>query len=236
MNQLSKFRLKTISEMQHKLLNDRAFFDRLLMYLTVNVTEMFRDPSFFKALREVVMPELKKQPVIKIWLAGCSSGEEAYSLAILLKEERVDRNVMIYATDANEVVLRKAKEGVFPIDKMKDFTRNYINAGGLESFADYYTAKYDYAIIDNSLKKNIVFSDHNMATDSVFGEMDLILCRNVLIYFNKELQGRVFKLFWESLHPRGFLCLGTKETLRFSTYSHDFKAVVEGEKIYRIRI
>ena len=236
LNKFSMSGLKTISEMQNKLLNNRGFFDRLLDDLTVNVTEMFRDPSFFRVFREVILPDLKKQSVIKIWHAGCSSGEEVYSVAILLKEEGFsDKNVMIYATDADELVLRKAKNGVFPIDKMKDFTRNYINAGGVASFADYYTAKYDYAIIDNSLKKNIVFSEHNLATDNVFGEMDLILCRNVLIYFNKELQDRVFGLFKDSLHPGGLLCLGSKETVRFSTYSDDFENVVEDEKIYRMK-
>lgn len=232
-HRLSLSNLETISEMQHKLLDDKEFFATLLLDLTVNVTEMFRDPFFFKTIRENVIPELKSLPFIKVWLAGCSSGEEVYSIAILLKEEGLGQNALIYATDVNELIINKAKKGVFPIDKMKDYTRNYKNSGGLASFANYYTAKYDYVIMDNSLKKNIVFSDHNLVTDAVFGEMDLILCRNVLIYFNKELQDRVFRLFYESLHPRGFLCLGSKETIRFSTCSDDLEDVAGDQKIYR---
>lgn len=230
---LSQSNLQTISEMQHKLLYDKEFFETLLLDLTINVTEMFRDPSFFKTLREIVIPALKKLPFIKVWHAGCASGEEVYSTAILLKEEGLYKTSLIYATDANEVVLDKAKTGVFAIDKMKDYTHNYRKAGGLTSFADYYTARYDHAIMDNSLKKNIVFSNHNLVTDSVFGEMDLIICRNVLIYFNRDLQERVFGLFWESLRPGGFLCLGSKETIRFSSYSDDFENVAESERIYR---
>jgi len=230
---LSQSNLKTISEMQHKLLNDKKFFDTLLLDLTINVTEMFRDPSFFKALREIVISELKKQPFIKVWHAGCSSGEEIYSTAILLKENGMYESSLIYATDTNEMVLDKAKSGIFPIEKMKDFTVNYRKAGGLASFADYYTARYDNAIMDNSLKKNIVFSNHNLVTDSVFGEMDLIMCRNVLIYFNRELQDRVFRLFMDSLRPGGFLCLGSKETIRFSSFSENFENVIEKERVYR---
>ena len=230
---LTQSNLKTISEMQHKLLNDKEFFDTLLLDLTINVTEMFRDPSFFKALREIVIYELKKQPFIKVWHAGCSSGEEIYSTAILLKENGMYESSLIYATDTNEMVLDKAKSGIFPIEKMKDFTVNYRKAGGIASFADYYTARYDNAIMDNSLKKNIVFSNHNLVTDSVFGEMDLIMCRNVLIYFNRELQDRVFRLFMDSLRPGGFLCLGSKETVRFSSLSENFENVIEKERVYR---
>ena len=230
---LSQSNLETISEMQHKLLNDKEFFDTLLLDLTINVTEMFRDPSFFKALREIVISELKKQPFIKVWHAGCSSGEEIYSTAILLKENGMYESSLIYATDTNEMVLDKAKSGIFPIEKMKDFTVNYRKAGGIASFADYYTARYDNAIMDNSLKKNIVFSNHNLVTASVFGEMDLIMCRNVLIYFNRELQDRVFRLFMDSLRPGGFLCLGSKETVRFSSLSGNFENVIEKERVYR---
>lgn len=230
---LSQSNFKTISEMQHKLLYDSKFFATLLSDLTINVTEMFRDPSFFKALREIVIPELKKQPFVKVWHAGCSSGEEVYSTAILLKEEGLYKTSLIYATDADDVVLDKAKSGVFAIDRMKDYTLNYRKSGGLASFADYYTARYDNAIMDNSLKKNIVFSNHNLVTDGVFGEMDMIICRNVFIYFNRDLQDRVFRLFSESLHPGGFLCLGTKETIRFSSFSGDFENVADHEKIYR---
>ncbi len=232
-HRLTQSNLNTISEMQHKLLYDKQFFTALLLDLTINVTEMFRDPSFFKTIRKAVIPELKKQPFIKVWHAGCSSGEEVYSTAILLKEEGLYESSLIYATDANDAVLDNAKSGIFPIDKMKDYTVNYKKSGGLASFADYYTARYDNAIMDNSLKKNIVFSNHNLVTDGVFGEMDMIMCRNVLIYFNRELQDRVFRLFMDSLRLGTFLCLGSKETIRFSSYSDNFENVAGNERIYR---
>ena len=233
LGRLSKSKLSTISEMQHKLLHDPVFFEKLLLDLTVNVSEMFRDPLFFKAVRETVAPELKKLPFTKVWHAGCSTGEEVYSMAILLREEGILDASTIYATDVNEAVLADAKKGVFPIEKMKDYTRNYKMAGGLASFADYYTARYDHVIMDRGLKKNIVFSDHNLVTDGVFGEMDLIICRNVLIYFNRDLQDRVFGLFTESLRAGGFLCLGSKETIMFSKYANSFESVFKREKIYR---
>ena len=233
LGRLSKSKLSTISEMQHKLLHDPVFFEKLLLDLTVNVSEMFRDPLFFKAVRETVVPELKKRPLIKVWHAGCSTGEEVYSMAILLREEGILDASTIYATDVNEAVLADAKKGVFPIEKMKDYTRNYKMAGGLASFADYYTARYDHTIMDRGLNKNIVFSDHNLVTDGVFGEIDLIVCRNVLIYFNRELQDRVFGLFSESLEKGGFLCLGSKESMMFSKYADRFESVINKEKIYR---
>jgi chemotaxis protein methyltransferase CheR len=225
--------LKTISEMLHKMLYDKEFFETLLLDLTVNVTEMFRDPSMFMTIRKVLIPEMTKYPFIKIWHAGCSSGEEVYSMAILLEEEGISEKTRIYATDSNEAALEKAKEGIFPIDKMKDYTRNYREAGGLTSFVDYYSARSDRVIMNRSLKKNISFADHNLVTDSVFGEMNLIMCRNVLIYFNRELQDRVIELFFESLCSGGFLCLGSKETIRFSKYSDSFEDVVKNQKIYR---
>lgn len=227
--------LDTVAHMIHKLLYDKAFFDTLLLALTVNVTEMFRDPPFFKILRDTVLPHLETHPFIKVWNAGCSTGEEVYSTAILLGEEGLGEHARIYATDANESVLAKAREGVFHIDRMKEYTRNYSKAGGLASFSDYYTARYDLAIMHKALKKNIVFSHHNLVTDSVFGEMNLIICRNVLIYFNTDLQERVFELFYQSLTPGGFLCLGSKETVRFSKYSDHFENVVPNEKIYKKR-
>jgi chemotaxis protein methyltransferase CheR len=233
LHRLYRSGLKTIPEMLHRLLYDMQFFETLLLDLTINVTEMFRDPFFFKTLREIVIPGLEKQPFIKVWHAGCSTGEEVYSVAILLKEARLGKNARIYATDVNEAILDSAKKGVFPLNRMKDYACNYRKAGGLASFADYYTARYDHAIVDNSLKQNIVFSDHNLVTDGVFGEIDLIICRNVLIYFNRELQDRVFRLFWESLSPGGFLCLGSKETIQFSAYSDDFEKVTKNERIYR---
>ena len=233
LGRLSKSELSTISEMQHKLLYEPVFFEKLLLDLTVNVSEMFRDPLFFKAVRETVAPELRKLPFTKVWHAGCSRGEEVYSMAILLREEEILRTSTIYATDVNEAVLAEAKKGVFPIEKMKDYTRNYKMTGGRASFADYYTARYDHVIMDRGLKKNIVFSDHNLVTDGVFGEIDLIICRNVLIYFNRELQDRVFGLFSESLRTGGFLCLGSKETTMFSKHANHFESIAAKEKIYR---
>lgn len=225
--------LNSISEMQHKLLHDTAFFETMLLDFSINVTEMFRDPSFYHALRKEMAPILKTYPFIKIWNAGCSSGEEVYSMAILLKEEAIYQRAQIYATDFNEAILSKAKEGIFPIDCMKKYTSNYIKAGGKKSFSDYYTAKYDSAIMERGLKANVVFADHNLATDGVFGEMNLIMCRNVLIYFDKKLQNRVLRLFRDSLCRGGFLCLGSKESIRFSECADDFEDVAKGKVIYR---
>ncbi len=225
--------LKSLSEMQHKLLYDSAFFETILLDFSINVTEMFRDPSFYLALRKEVIPVLKTYPFIKVWNAGCSSGEEVYSMAILLNEESLYARTQIYATDYNEFILNKARDGIFPIDCMKKYTSNYIKAGGKKSFSDYYTAKYDSAIMEKSLKAKVVFADHNLVTDRVFGEMNLIMCRNVLIYFDKKLQNRVLKLFHESLCHGGFLCLGSKESLRFSECADDFENVVKGEVIYK---
>lgn len=233
MNVLSSSGLNTISEMQHKLLYDKEFFETMLLNLSVNVTEMYRDPSFYSTLRKEIIPQLRSRPFIKIWHAGCATGEEVYSMAILLKEENLYEKSWIYATDFNEQVLKKAREGIYPIDMLKKYSSNYLNAGGAASLADYYTARYDFVIMENALKRNIVFSDHNLVTDGVFAEMDLILCRNVLIYFDTKLQNHVFKLFRDSLSDEGFLCLGSKETVKFSEYSDDFEDVVSGEKIYR---
>ncbi|MCP5005309.1 MAG: protein-glutamate O-methyltransferase CheR [Planctomycetes bacterium] len=227
-----KYRLKKYSDLQDALLHDKVFFNKMFLDMTINVTEMFRNPIFFKIFRNCVVPELKKQPFVKIWHAGCSTGEEVYSMAILLEEEACHR-FRIYATDMNEEVILKAKEGVFPIAEMKAYTHNYREAGGKTSFADYYTARYDFAIMDKALRQNIVFFYHNLVNDGVFGEMDLIVCRNVLIYHNKELQNRVFNLFSESLRDGGYLCLGPKESVRFSTCSDKFADIVRDEKIYR---
>ena len=236
LHRLSLSGLKTISEMLHRILNDEEFFSTLLLDLSINVTEMFREPDFFKAVKEKIVPGLKILPFIKVWHAGCSTGEEVYSLAIVMKEEGLYDKTQIYATDFNEKAIEKAKEGIYPIDRMKEYTENYRKAGGLASFADYYTARYDNAIMETSLEKNIVFSDHNLATDGVFGEMNLILCRNVLIYFNRKLQDRAIKLFADSLCDGGFLCLGSKESIRFSKYSDDFEDVAMGERIYRKKL
>ncbi len=232
LHRLSLSNLKTISDMQHGLLNDKEFFETLLQDLSINVTEMFRDPIFYRAIRKKIIPVIKDRPFVKIWHAGCASGEEVYSMAILLKEEGMYEKVRIYATDFNEEIINKAKKGIYPIDRVKEYTFNYQKAGGTASFADYYTARYDFAVMDSSLKKNIVFSDHNLVTDSVFGEMDVIVCRNVLIYFSRELQNRVFRLFRDSLFPVGFLCLGSKESVRLSECSDEFEDFVKKEKIY----
>ena len=227
--------LSSISEMQHRVLRDVEFFETLLRDLSINVTEMFRDPSFYKSLRVEVIPFLKTYPFVKIWHAGCSTGEEVYSMAIVLQEEGLYKRTQLYATDFNDVVLQKAKEGIYPVENVKEYTLNYQKSGGKDSFVNYYTAKHDHIILNRSLKTNIVFANHNLVTDGVFGEMNLILCRNVLIYFTKELQNRVFKLFYDSLCHHGILCLGSKESLRFSGYADRFEGIVEDEKIYRKR-
>lgn len=222
LNRLTRSNLESVSCMQHKVLNDESFFQTLLLDFSLNVTEMFRDPKFFIAMREQVIPLLKTYPFYKIWHAGCSTGEEVYSMSILLKEEKLLDRCLIYATDFNQSVLEKAAEGIFPVENMKGYSINYKNAGGLNSFSDYFTVKYDAAMLDKSLKSKIVFADHNLVTDGVFGEMNVIVCRNVLIYFNRELQNKVLGLFYESLVPGGILCLGTKESLAFSPYNDKF--------------
>jgi chemotaxis protein methyltransferase CheR len=221
-----------ISEMQHRVLNDEKLLEKLLLDLSINTTEMFRDPLFYRALRTEIFPLLKPYSSIKIWHAGCSTGEEVYSTAILMKEEGLYDRATIYATDFNEVVLKKAKEGIFPIDTMKKFTSNYQDAGGREEFSGYYISKGRSVIMNGALKENIVFADHNLVTDSVFGEMNLIMCRNVFIYFNNKLQDHVIRLFRDSLAQRGILCLGSRETIDFSKYAGSFRALVKEEKIY----
>jgi chemotaxis protein methyltransferase CheR len=223
----------TLTDMQREILYDHNFFHVLLQDLSINVTEMFRDSSFYKAVREVILPALAEHEVIKIWHAGCSSGEEVYSIAILLQELDLYGKSRIYATDFDETTLNKAKEGVYPADLLQTYIKSYRDSGGIESFADYYSARYELVLMNKSLKKNIVFSNHNLVTDGVFGEMNLIFCRNVLIYFRRELQDRVFKLFRNSLCTGGILCLGTKETVRLSQYSDSFTDVMKKEKIYQ---
>ncbi|OOM82084.1 chemotaxis protein methyltransferase [Clostridium puniceum] len=233
LRRLSKVGLNSISEMQYKLLYDKEFFKALLSDFSINVTEMFRDPSFYKEFRKNVVPILKTYPFIRIWHAGCSTGEEVYSMAILLKEEGLYERAQIYATDFNTTVLQKAKDGIYGIDNIQDYTYNYQKAGGIASFADYYTAKYDSVIIDQSLKKKITFAEHNLVTDGVFGEMHVIICRNVLIYFNKKLQNDVINLFFDSLSSGCFLCLGSKESITFSSSRDKFEVLSDSEKIYR---
>ncbi|KMM80551.1 CheR family methyltransferase [Pseudomonas deceptionensis] len=224
---------KTISALQERILHDPTAFMQLLQYLTIPVSEMFRDPEHFLAIRQEVVPILKTYPSLKIWIAGCSTGEEVYSMAILLREEGLLDRTIIYATDINPRSLEKAKQGIFSLENIRAYTHNYQKSGGQRSFADYYTAAYDYAIFDKTLRENVTFADHSLATDSVFSETNLISCRNVLIYFNKSLQNRAFGLFHESLCHRGFLMLGSKETLDFSDYSKQFTPLLKQERIYR---
>lgn len=208
---------------------------RLLRDLSINVTEMFRDPDFYVTLREHVMPVLKTWSYLKIWHAGCSTGEEVYSMAILLQEEGLQERVQIYATDFNEFALEHARQGIYPAEQMKKFAQNYQRTRPKAAFADYYTAQYDSAIMAASLKKNIVWANHNLVTDQVFAETQLVVCRNVLIYFNARLQNRVLGLFHASLANGGFLALGKKESVHFSAYATAFQEVQKGQKVYRKR-
>lgn len=223
----------TISEMIHRVLTEPPFFETLLKDLSINVTDMFRDPSFYRAVREEVVPHLQTYPFIKIWHAGCATGEEVYSTSILFQEEGLKDRTQVYATDFSAPILDQAMQGIYPMDRIRHYTENYQESGGKNSFADYYTAMYDSVVIDTFLRKKVLFSLHNLVTDGVFGEMNIIFCRNVLIYFNRELQDRVIKLFLDSLCPGGILCLGSKESLAFSTHAESFTAVVQKEKIYR---
>ena len=222
-----------ISELQARVLHDPDAFMQLLQYLTIPTSEMFRDPSYFLALREQVIPHLHTYPSLKIWIAGCSTGEEVYSMAIMLKEEGLLERSIIYATDINPQSLDKAKKGVFSLERMRAYTASYQQAGGKRAFSDYYTAAYDHALFDRSLVENVSFADHSLATDSVFSETQLVCCRNVLIYFNRKLQERALGLFHESLCHRGFLGLGSKETIDFSAYASSFEALVRLDRIYR---
>jgi chemotaxis protein methyltransferase CheR len=226
-------RLTTISALQARVLHDPAALDRMLLDLSVNVTAMFRDPGFYKQFRKIVVPMLRTYPFIRLWHAGCSTGEEVYSMAILLQEEGLLDRARIYATDINEVVLRHARSGIFPLNRMQEYTENYIKAGGTRSFSEYYTAKYDGALFNTSLTKNIVFSQHNLVTDQSFSEFNVILCRNVLIYFDRTLQHRVQKLFYDSLVHFGILGLGSKESLRFSEVEDCYERLDNREKLYK---
>jgi chemotaxis protein methyltransferase CheR len=230
---LTQFGCPTISSLQARVLHDPAAFLQLLQYLTIPVSEMFRDPDFFLALRQHVVPHLHTYASIKVWIAGCSTGEEVYSLAILLQEEGLLERTLIYATDINPASLDKARQGIFPLRSISGHTANYQKAGGKRTFSDYYTAAYSAAIFDRSLTENVTFADHSLATDSVFSETQLVLCRNVLIYFKKNLQDRAFGLFHDSLGHRGFLGLGSKESIDFSVYAHRFEPLVRAERIFR---
>ena len=233
MNRMAMSGLADISQMQSKVLKDELFASELLQDLSITVTEMFRDPGFYRSLRENVLPILKTYPFIKIWHAGCASGEEAYSMAIIMQEEGLYDRTTIYATDFNQQVLNKAKEGIFSNSMMKEYTANYQLSGGKESFSSYYTSNYDNVIMNQSLKKNIVWANHNLVTDSVFAEVHLILCRNVLIYFDKNLQNKVQKLFYNSLINGGILCLGSKESLRFTDFYEAYTELDKKQRIFK---
>ncbi len=230
---MAQFNCERLSDLQDSLLRDAAVFARMLQYFTVQVSEFFRDPPYFKALREHVVPVLRTYPSIKLWVAGCSSGEEVWSLAIVLAEEGLLERSVIYATDINPEALHKAESGVYALDRMAQFSANYHASGGPGSLSDHFVSGYGGAAFDRRLKKNIVFADHSLATDSVFSEVHLVSCRNVLIYFNASLQDRAIGLFRDALVHRGFLGLGSKETLQFGAHARAFEPVVMPQRIYR---
>jgi len=226
--------LKRFTELLDLLLHDQRAFDGFLKHMSITVTEMFRDPLFYKAVREQVIPVLKTFPFVKIWHAGCATGEEVYSMAILLHEEDFLDRARIYATDFNKHSLDVAEKGIYPARHMEAYAENYRASGGKRDFADYYSAGYGLAKVKDFLQERVTFSYHNLVTDGVFGEMNLISCRNVLIYFDKILQERVFTLFADSLRYGGFLCLGAKETLNFSGVKKLFDPLEGRQKIYKM--
>jgi chemotaxis protein methyltransferase CheR len=226
-------KVNTVSALQNKILHDPACLDRFLLGLSVHATAMFRDPSFYLTFRKKVVPLLRTYPTVQIWIAGCSTGEEVYSLAILLEEEKIYSKCRIYATDISGAVLRKARDGIFPLAAMRDYTTNYHQAGGGNEFSDYYTAQYDSVIFTPSLRSNVVFSEHNLATDGSFNEFQVILCRNVMIYFNKELQARVHNLLYDSLSMFGVFGLGNKESLKFTPRASAYRHLNDTDKLFR---
>jgi chemotaxis protein methyltransferase CheR len=226
-------KIETVSAFQDRVLHDAACMERLLLGLSVHVTSMFRDPSFYATFRRKVVPVLKTYPTVRVWHAGCSTGEEVYSMAILLQEEGLYRKCVIYATDISREVLRRAREGIFPLASMQEYTTNYVKAGGKHEFSDYYTADYDNVIFQPSLKTNVVFAEHNLATDGSFNEFHVILCRNVMIYFNRALQDRVQELIYGSLSTFGVLGLGNKETLKTTPRESFYEKLDPRDKLYR---
>ena len=225
--------LTSVTALQERVLHDSAVMERLLLDLSINVTAMYRDPSFYAAFRERVVPLLRTYPFVRVWNAGCSTGEEVYSLAILLAEEDLYDKTRIYATDINESVLERARAGIFPLDKMREYTQNYIAAGGKRSFSEYYVANYEAATFSRSLVDNVVFAQHNLVSDQSFNEFHVVMCRNVMIYFDKPLQDRVHRLFYDSLATFGVLALGHKETIRFSPYEERYEELDSEERLYR---
>jgi chemotaxis protein methyltransferase CheR len=225
--------LTTLSALQDRVLHDPACMERLLLDLSINVTSMFRDPTFYVAFREKVVPLLRTYPFTRIWVAGCSTGEEVYSLAILLHEEGVADRARLYATDINESVLDRARAGVFPLDKMREYTQNYIRSGGQRAFSEYYLAKYDGAQFQRSLVENVVFAQHNLVSDRSFNEFNVIVCRNVMIYFDRTLQDHVHRLFYDSLMMFGVLALGAKESIRFSPHERSYEELDGIERLFK---
>lgn len=232
---LERLGVESVSVLQHRILRDRAFFTMLLKQLTVPVSDLFRDPGYYVALRQHVLPVLETYPSIKVWVAGCSTGEEVYSLAICLDEAGLLDRTILYATDINPESLRSAESGVYALDRVPGFSRNYQRAGGRRSLADYYTAAYDGVVFDRRLRRGVTFSDHCLATDQVFAEVHLVSCRNVLIYFDRQLQDRAVGLFHDSLVPRGFLGLGSHESLHGSRYADAFEDVSGADRLFRRR-
>lgn len=233
LHRLSISQLESISIMQDRVLRDPDFLQQILLDFSINVTEMFRDPDFYQAIRNDVVPILKTYPFIKIWHAGCATGEEVYSMAILLQEEELLGRTQIYATDFNQRVLKQAKEGIYSVGTINEYNKNYLRAGGKRNLSDYYTAQYDRVIMNKDLSENVLFAHHNLVTDHVFSEVHLVVCRNVLIYFERVLQNRVVGLFKDSLLSGGILCLGSKESLQFNEHVSLFSPLVAKEKIYR---
>lgn len=224
--------VNSISEMQYMVLHDKAFVRKILMDFSINVTEMFRDPDFYTALRSDVIPILKTYPFIKIWHAGCSTGEEVYSMAVILHEEGLLSRTQIYATDFNQKVLDKAKAAVYRKELMKEYIRNYERSGGQKDFSSYYTEDAEHIRFHDYLRKRVVFSDHNLVLDNVFAEVNMVICRNVLIYFNRDLQARVIKLFYDSIITGGILAIGSKESIDYTPYADAFEGLNRKQKIY----
>ena len=225
-----------LGSMLHQVLNDRGVFEQLLRDLSINVTEMFRDPAAYRRVREDVVPLLKTYPFVKIWHAGCATGEEVYSMAILLHEEGLLERCRIYATDFNQVALKKAKEGVYPLEYVRQYSKNYQKSGGLASLADYFRSDNESMLLRSWLREQVLFADHNLVTDTVFSEVQLVVCRNVVIYFNRELQERIFNTFYQSLCPGGYLWLGSKESLKLLAIGEKFKDLYPEEKIFKKRL
>lgn len=230
---MERFGCRSVSHLQERVLHEPEVFAQMLQYFTVQVSEMFRDPEYFLALRRHVIPLLSTYPSIRIWVAGCSTGEEVWSLAILLAEEGLLERSIIYATDINPEALKAAEAGIYAIDRVAQFSQSYLRAGGAGSLADYYTATVHGVLLDRSLRRGVVFADHSLATDSVFSEVHLVSCRNVLIYFDRELQERALKLFDDALIHRGFLGLGSRETLRFTSQANRYAEFCASERIYQ---